>query len=75
MTDTEHRNELLRQIKGSPQPQEWVDGWAERMGITRQRTQELIEELIADGRVARIEDRLIVVEHAVSRAEPDEEIP
>lgn len=64
MTDEEHRAELLQLIKGTPQPEMGVDSFAEQMGLSRERTTELIDELIAEGRLRRDddEDRLIVVE-------------
>jgi DNA-binding IclR family transcriptional regulator len=64
MTDEEHRAELLQLIKGTPQPEVGIDGFADQMGLSRERTSELIDELIAEGRLRRDddEDRLIVVE-------------
>ena len=63
MTDEEHRAELLQLIKGTPQPEVGIDGFADQMGLSRERTTELVDELIAEGRLRRDdEDRLIVVE-------------
>lgn len=63
MTDDEHRAELLQLIKGSP-PEVGMDGLADQIGLSRERTAELVDELVAEGRLRRDddEDRLVVVE-------------
>ena len=71
----EHRAELLRLVKGSPQPELGVNALAQRMGISEGDTQALIDALVAEGRLRRDGDRLLVVERAASEAPPAEEIP
>jgi DNA-binding IclR family transcriptional regulator len=62
VSDQEHRAELLQLVAGSPQPEVGIDGIAEQIGLSRERTNELVDQLIAEGRLRRDEDRLIVVE-------------
>ena len=71
----EYRAELLRLVKGSPQPGVGVQGLAERMGLSEAETRALIADLIAEGRLQRDGERLLVVEPAASAAREDTEIP
>jgi DNA-binding IclR family transcriptional regulator len=62
--DPEHRAELLRLVKGSPQPQVWISGFAERMGVSDAEAAAMVDELLAEGALRRDGERLIVVEPA-----------
>jgi DNA-binding IclR family transcriptional regulator len=62
--DAEHRDELLRLIKGSPQPQLGTSGIAERLGVSDEEVDATLDELVAQGHLTRDGDRLIVVEPA-----------
>jgi DNA-binding IclR family transcriptional regulator len=73
--DSEHVAELLRLIKGAPQPEVSVPEIARRMGIRAAEAEELVERLIHEGRLLRDGDRLVVVEHAAWMTRPDEPIP
>ncbi|MDP9378072.1 MAG: hypothetical protein M3P40_10980 [Actinomycetota bacterium] len=69
------RDELIRLIKGTPQPEVSTQSMAERMGASESETAALIEQLVSEGRLQREGDRLIVVEPAASQAPPDVPIP
>jgi len=71
----EHPRELLRLIKGSPQPELSVQSLAERIGIPEGEAEAMIEDLIRQGRLVREGDRLLVVERAASAADPGQDIP
>jgi hypothetical protein len=75
VASAEHERELLRLIKGSPQPEVGVQGLAERMGCSIPETQALIDELLKTGRLVREGDRIVVAERAASAAEPEQEVP
>jgi DNA-binding IclR family transcriptional regulator len=62
--DSEHRAELLQLIKGSPQPEVWITGFAERIGVRDAEVQRMIGELLAEGVLLQQGERLIVVEPA-----------
>ncbi len=68
-------DELLRLLKGSPQPELNVQALAQRTGTSISETESALERLESEGRVRRDGDRLIVVEQAASQASPDERIP
>lgn len=74
-TDPEHVAELLRLVKGSPQPEISVHEIARRMGVPAAYAEELVEQLVREGRLLRDADRLVVVEHAAWVTRPDEPIP
>ena len=57
----EQTEELLQLIEGSPEGM-GVDGWAEQIGNTPSQVRALIDRLIADGRLVRDGERLVVVE-------------
>ena len=71
----EHPKELLRLIKGSPQPELSLQSLAERIGISEPETQAMIDSLVRQGRLVRDGDRLLVVERAASAADPGQDIP
>ena len=73
--DAEHRAEILRLIKGSPQPPLGLTGLAERTGLSEEQTRELVEALVRDGALREEGERLIVVEPAASEAPDDRPIP
>ena len=68
-------DELLRLLKGSPQPELNVQALAQRTGASIAETESALERLESEGRLRRDGDRLIVVEPAASRAPEDERIP
>jgi DNA-binding IclR family transcriptional regulator len=74
-SDAEHVAEMLRLIKGSPQPEVSVPEIGRRMGVSAREAEELAEELVRQGRLLRDGDRLVVVEPAAGAAPPDEPIP
>ena len=68
-------DELLRLLKGSPQPELNVQALAQRTGASIAATESALERLESEGRLRRDGDRLIVVEPAASQAAKDESIP
>jgi DNA-binding IclR family transcriptional regulator len=71
----EYRAELLRLVKGSPQPEVSVAEIGRRMGVDEAEARSLVDELIAEQRLFQDGDRLVVVEPAAFEAPPDEPIP
>ncbi|HWT24029.1 MAG TPA: hypothetical protein VN213_11035 [Solirubrobacteraceae bacterium] len=69
------RDELLRLVKASPQPELGVESMAQRIGIPLEDAEALVDELVGEGRLRRDGDRLLAVEPAASEAPPDEPIP
>ena len=69
------RDELLRLVKGSPQPELGVETMARRIGIPLEEAEALVGELVGEGSLRRDGDRLVAVEPATSEAPPDEPIP
>lgn len=70
-----NRDELLRLLKGSPQPEVSIRSLADRMGASESATAALVEELETEGRLRREGERLLVVEPAASQQPGDEPIP
>jgi DNA-binding IclR family transcriptional regulator len=62
--EREIRDELLQLIRGAPQPGMDLDGIADQIGVSRARLQEEVDALVRQGRLARRDDRLVVVEPA-----------
>jgi predicted transcriptional regulator len=71
----EHDREVLRLIKGSPEPQPSAAELARLVGEDERTMRARLERLIAEGRLQRDGTRLIAVDDALDDAEPDEEIP
>ncbi|MBB4665177.1 hypothetical protein [Conexibacter arvalis] len=71
----EHDRELLRLVKGTPQPEPSIAELARLIGEDENRTRERVERLVAGGRMRREGARLIAVDHALDDARPDEQIP
>lgn len=71
----EHDRELLRLVKGTPQPEPSIAELARLIGEQESETRERVQRLIAAGRLRREGDRLIAVDHALDDASPGEQIP
>jgi Mn-dependent DtxR family transcriptional regulator len=73
--DPEHRAELLRLVKGSPQPEVNVGAAAERMGVSVEEAREMVSELEREGSLRRHAERWVVVEPAAWAAPDDQPVP
>lgn len=62
--EREIREELLQLVRGAPQPGVDLDGMADQIGVTRERLEREVDELVRQGRLRRQDERLIVVERA-----------
>ena len=62
--EREIREELLQLVRGAPQPGVDLDGMAAHIGVTRERLEREVDELVQQGRLRRQDERLIVVEPA-----------
>jgi DNA-binding IclR family transcriptional regulator len=65
----EHRAEILRLVKGSPQPEVNVGSLAERTGLGLTETRAAIETMVEDGQLRWEGERLLAVEPAASEAD------
>ena len=75
MSLDEHDRELLRLVKGTPQPEPSIAELARLIGEDEDRARRRVERLVAEGRLRREGSRLVAVDHALDHAPPDEQIP
>jgi hypothetical protein len=68
--EDDHRSELLRILRGAPAMP--AGSIARELGIAEPELRGLIEELIDEHRLVRMEDRLVVVEPAAAPYDDDE---
>jgi DNA-binding IclR family transcriptional regulator len=61
-TREEARAEILQLIRGSPQPGVGIEGLAERTGLRFEEARDLVDELVAEGRLLRDGEQLVAVE-------------
>lgn len=59
------RDELLRLLKGSPQPQVSIEALAAQMGVSPAEAEQLVEELLRAGLLRRNGQRLVVVQERI----------
>ena len=58
----DHKEEMLQLIKGSPNPPLMVGGMAEEIGISFEEAEQLLAELVREGRVEMDGERPIAIE-------------
>lgn len=70
-----HDRELLRIVKGSPQPELSVAEIARQLGEPEEDTHDRVERLVRAGRLRREGDRLVAVDPSIGDAPPGRQMP